>query len=102
MMAFKIALRKIGNTLVPAVGYGAMGISLFYGPTESDEERFKVCIKTIHHRIYLIVLDLTASITQVLDTAYEQGCTHWDTADVYGDSEELIGRWCACFMAWWR
>jgi aryl-alcohol dehydrogenase-like predicted oxidoreductase len=33
----------------------------------------------------------------VLDAAYEQGCTHWDTADVYGDSEELIGKWYALF-----
>lgn len=24
---------------------------------------------------------------------YESGCTFWDTADRYGDSEELIGKW---------
>ncbi|KAG6805054.1 hypothetical protein H0H92_000936, partial [Tricholoma furcatifolium] len=29
----------------------------------------------------------------VLDAAYASGCTHWDTADLYGDSEELIGKW---------
>ena len=26
---------------------------------------------------------------------YENGCTNWDTADVYGDNEALIGRWFA-------
>ena len=31
--------------------------------------------------------------TQVLDTAYEKGCRFWDTADMYGDNEELLGRW---------
>lgn len=34
--------RKIGNDQVSAIGYGAMGISAFYGETESDEERIKV------------------------------------------------------------
>jgi len=38
----KLASRKIGNTLVPPVGFGAMGISVAYGPVGSDEERFKV------------------------------------------------------------
>jgi aryl-alcohol dehydrogenase-like predicted oxidoreductase len=47
-----------------------MGISAFYGAVESDEERFKV-----------------------LDAAYENGCTFWDTADVYMDSEDLLGKW---------
>ena len=32
---------------------------------------------------------------QVLDAVYESGCTFWDTADVYGDNEELIAKWCA-------
>lgn len=30
---------------------------------------------------------------RVLDRAWELGCTNWDTADAYGDSEELVGRW---------
>ncbi|KAH7928626.1 Aldo/keto reductase [Leucogyrophana mollusca] len=62
--------RKIGVDDVSAIGFGAMGISAFYGQVESDEERFKV-----------------------LDAAYESGCTFWDTANIYGDSEELIGKW---------
>ncbi|KAJ6459849.1 NADP-dependent oxidoreductase domain-containing protein [Mycena sanguinolenta] len=62
--------RKIGNSTFPAIGFGAMGIAAFYGAVESDEERFKV-----------------------LDAAYAAGCTFWDTAEVYNDSEELIGKW---------
>ncbi|KAG9309675.1 NADP-dependent oxidoreductase domain-containing protein [Chiua virens] len=62
--------RNIGNTPVSAIGFGAMGISEYYGATEPDEERFKV-----------------------LDAAFEGGCTFWDTANIYGDSEELIGKW---------
>lgn len=34
--------RKIGDTEVSSIGYGAMGISAYYGTTEPDEERFKV------------------------------------------------------------
>jgi aryl-alcohol dehydrogenase-like predicted oxidoreductase len=62
--------RKIGDTEVSSIGYGAMGISAYYGTTEPDEERFKV-----------------------LDAAHAKGCTFWDTADVYADSEDLIGNW---------
>ncbi|KAI0360383.1 Aldo/keto reductase [Trametes cingulata] len=62
--------RKLGDSDVTAIGYGAMGISAFYGKPLPDEERFKV-----------------------LDAVYENGCTFWDTADRYADSEELIGKW---------
>ena len=31
----------------------------------------------------------------MLDAVYESGCTFWDTADVYGDNEDLIGKWYA-------
>lgn len=47
-----------------------MGLSAIYGFGGSDEDRFKV-----------------------LDRAHELGNTFWDTADVYGDNEELIGKW---------
>ncbi|KAF7790306.1 hypothetical protein EIP86_001260 [Pleurotus ostreatoroseus] len=62
--------RKIGSTEVSAIGYGAMGISVGYGDPLPDEERLKL-----------------------LDAVYERGCTNWDTADMYGDSEELLGKW---------
>ncbi|KAJ4257405.1 hypothetical protein NW762_008526 [Fusarium torreyae] len=55
---------------IPSIGFGLMGISVGYGAPESDEERFKV-----------------------LDRAWELGCTNWDTADIYADSEDLIGKW---------
>ncbi|KAL5498797.1 hypothetical protein ACEPAH_2152 [Sanghuangporus vaninii] len=62
-------IRKIAGNEVFALGFGVMGIGLnFYG--ESDEQRFKV-----------------------LDAAYDAGCNHWDTANIYGDSEELLGKW---------
>ncbi|KAF7552424.1 hypothetical protein G7046_g7418 [Stylonectria norvegica] len=68
----QVTLRKIGKLgpKIPSVGFGLMGISIGYGTTDSDEERFKV-----------------------LDRAWELGCTNWDTADIYGDSEDLIGKW---------
>ncbi|KAF8997500.1 NADP-dependent oxidoreductase domain-containing protein [Cyathus striatus] len=62
--------RKIGNDQVSEIGFGAMGIAAYYGSTQPDEERLKV-----------------------LDAAFEEGCTFWDTANIYGDSEELIGKW---------
>lgn len=62
--------RKIGDAEVSALGYGAMGLSVWYGAVGSDEERLKF-----------------------LDGVYERGCNFWDTADAYGDSEELIGKW---------
>ncbi|KAK7043898.1 Aldo-keto reductase str7 [Paramarasmius palmivorus] len=65
-----IPLRKIGNADVPAIGFGVMGIAAAYGKVDSDEERLKV-----------------------LDAAFAAGCTFWDTANVYGDSEDLIGKW---------
>lgn len=30
---------------------------------------------------------------QFLDDLYATGCHFWDTADRYGDSEELLGKW---------
>ncbi|KAK7045144.1 Aldo/keto reductase [Favolaschia claudopus] len=69
-MPSAIATRKIGNSTFPAIGFGIMGISTWYGKVDSDQERLKV-----------------------LDAAYAAGCTFWDTSDVYGDSEDLIGQW---------
>uniref|UniRef100_A0A0W0EWU9 NADP-dependent oxidoreductase domain-containing protein n=1 Tax=Moniliophthora roreri TaxID=221103 RepID=A0A0W0EWU9_MONRR len=67
-----IPKRFLGSSLVSSIGFGVMGIPGGYGAIESDEERFKV-----------------------LDVAYASGCTFWDTANIYGDSEELIGKWLA-------
>ncbi|KAI0634766.1 Aldo/keto reductase [Trametes polyzona] len=70
MSPAQLPTRKIGNADVTAIGYGAMGIAAAYGDKLPDEERFKI-----------------------LDTLYELGCTNWDTADIYLDSEDLIGQW---------
>ncbi|KZP12781.1 Aldo/keto reductase [Athelia psychrophila] len=69
-MSTTTVTRKIGEAVVPAIGYGAMGISAFYAKPLSDEERFKL-----------------------LDAVYDRGVHHWDTANLYNDSEDLIGRW---------
>ncbi|KAF5391225.1 hypothetical protein D9757_003059 [Collybiopsis confluens] len=65
-----LPLRRIRDSKVSAIDFGAMGLSGFYGEAVlSDEERFKV-----------------------LDAALGNGCTMIDTADVYNDNEELIGK----------
>ncbi|GAB1214635.1 hypothetical protein ATERTT37_003799 [Aspergillus terreus] len=71
---------------VPRLGLGLMGLSAFYGTIKPDSDRFAF-----------------------LDAAYELGETFWDSctciprtnphsmltraADIYGDSEDLIGKW---------
>lgn len=55
---------------VNRLGYGTMGLSAFYGTPKPDEERFKV-----------------------LDTLYKEGELFWDSADMYQDSEDLLGEW---------
>ncbi|KAJ3504299.1 hypothetical protein NLJ89_g8006 [Agrocybe chaxingu] len=62
--------RKLADRNVSAVGFGLMNLSGAYGPGGDDEERFKI-----------------------LDAALEAGCTFWDSADIYGDNEDLIGKW---------
>ncbi|KAK3055341.1 hypothetical protein LTR09_003894 [Extremus antarcticus] len=55
---------------VTRLGFGTMGLSAFYGNPKPDSERFAV-----------------------LDKCYNDGELFWDSADVYGDSEELLGNW---------
>lgn len=38
-------------------------------------------------------------MSQLLDSVYENGCTNWDTADIYGNSEVVIGKWYESSMA---
>ncbi|MEW2548312.1 aldo/keto reductase [Streptomyces sp. NPDC047002] len=60
-----------GGPAVGAVGYGAMSFGDFYGQSDYDK-------------------DLAAR--GILDRAAELGVTLIDTADVYGPSEEILGR----------
>jgi aryl-alcohol dehydrogenase-like predicted oxidoreductase len=74
-----------------------MGISSFYGTPPPDQERFKVIsVSTDKIRISKSC-KRSLNLPQLLDAVYAAGCTNWDTADAYGDSEELIGRWYALF-----
>ncbi len=67
-----IPTRPLGKNgpQVSAIGFGAMGLSPFIGPPISDEERFKV-----------------------IDRAIELGSTYIDSADIYGDNEDFLGRY---------
>ena len=64
--------RKLGKAgpEIPALGFGLMGLSIGYGVVPSDENRLAL-----------------------LDRAYELGSRFWDSSDVYGDSEALVGKW---------
>ncbi|KAJ3009516.1 hypothetical protein HKX48_007887 [Thoreauomyces humboldtii] len=70
--AAKLPTRTLGKNgpSVTALGFGAMGLSAFYGPVKPDPERHAV-----------------------LTAAYETGELFWDTADMYKDNEDLIGSW---------
>ncbi|KAK9446409.1 NADP-dependent oxidoreductase domain-containing protein [Limtongia smithiae] len=70
--AMALPTRTLGKNgpEVTVLGYGAMGISAFYEPKLDDEAAFKV-----------------------LDAAYALGVTFWDTARIYNNNEEVIGRW---------
>ncbi|KAL0263293.1 hypothetical protein SLS55_002273 [Diplodia seriata] len=57
---------------VTGLGLGLMGLSIAYGVPKPDPERMAF-----------------------LDKAYELGERNWDTADMYGDNEDLLGRWFA-------
>ncbi|KAL1738995.1 NADP-dependent oxidoreductase domain-containing protein [Schizophyllum fasciatum] len=65
--------RQLGanGPLVSAIGYGAMGFSSFYG-SSSEKEAF-----------------------ETLTYCADRGLTFWDTAELYGASEEFIGNWFA-------
>lgn len=55
---------------VNRIGYGLMGLSAFYGTPKPDEERMAL-----------------------LDKVYKDGELFWDSADMYADSEDLVGKW---------
>lgn len=54
--------RKIGDVEVSAIGYGAMGLSAFYGQVGSDEERLDVG----HSYLYLSIGTLLTCLMSVM------------------------------------
>ncbi|KAK2012822.1 aldo/keto reductase [Colletotrichum eremochloae] len=67
-----LPVRRLGKSgpEITALGLGLMGLSAGYGKTGSFEERLAF-----------------------LDRAWELGATNWDTANAYGDNEDLLGKW---------
>jgi aryl-alcohol dehydrogenase-like predicted oxidoreductase len=55
---------------VNRLGFGLMGLSVFYGTAKPDNERLAL-----------------------LDQAHALGEHFWDSSDLYGDNEDLIGKW---------
>ncbi|KAB5578045.1 NADP-dependent oxidoreductase domain-containing protein [Coniochaeta sp. 2T2.1] len=69
----QLPVRQVGKNgpWATAIGFGTLGMGIdAYGAKDSDEERLNL-----------------------LDRAWELGCTNWDTARSYGDSENVIGKW---------
>jgi aryl-alcohol dehydrogenase-like predicted oxidoreductase len=66
----KLPTHKLGRNgpHITALGLGLMGLSAFYGTKKPDNERFAF-----------------------LDAAYDKGELFWDSADMYGDNEDLLG-----------
>ncbi|GLB40529.1 putative aldo keto reductase [Lyophyllum shimeji] len=65
--------RRLGKNgpLVSALGLGTVGMGTFYGKSNDQES------------------------LETLTYAADRGMTFWDSADVYGPSEDLIGQWFA-------
>ena len=63
--------RKFGTLEISAVGLGCMGFTHGYGTCPSEEESIRLIRK-----------------------AYEEGCTFFDTAEIYScyKNEELVGK----------
>ncbi|KAI5116235.1 hypothetical protein M0805_003297 [Coniferiporia weirii] len=69
----KIPTRQLGRNgpRVSAIGFGTMGIGAWYGKTDES------------------------AAFEALTYAADRGMTFWDTADIYGTSEQAIGQWFA-------
>ena len=69
--ASKLPTAQLGKNgpQVTRIGYGTMGLSAFYGSPKPDNERMAL-----------------------LDKLYDDGELFWDSADMYMDSEDLLGR----------
>jgi len=65
-----LSQRTLGksNVKIPVIGLGCMGMSEYYGPSDANE------------------------VEKTLNAALREGCTFWDTADIYGrgENEKLL------------
>ncbi|KAL4248168.1 NADP-dependent oxidoreductase domain superfamily protein [Abortiporus biennis] len=66
----KIPSRKLGYSSIPALGLNFSSFFASYSPRTSPSEKL-----------------------EFLSTLYDNGVVFWDTANIYGSSEELIGEW---------
>ncbi|KAJ7153538.1 Aldo/keto reductase [Mycena crocata] len=62
---------RVNGPTVSTLGFGTMGIGAYYGQTDKSE-----AFKT-------------------LSRAADLGISFWDTADIYGNTEEVLGEWFA-------
>lgn len=71
-MKMSSPLRALGQNgpEIPAVGLGFGSLGGFYGPTGTTDEK-----------------------VLLLEHAHAIGSQFWDMADVYGDSEDVVGEW---------
>jgi aryl-alcohol dehydrogenase-like predicted oxidoreductase len=67
-----IPIRALGTNgpNVPAMGIGLMSLAHFYGSAGDDDARLAF-----------------------LSSVYDLGAIFWDDADIYGDTEQLVGKW---------
>ena len=72
MVSSQWPTRKLGKNgpQVTALGMGLMGLSAFYGQPKPDSERMAF-----------------------LDKIFEDNERNWDSADMYGDNEDLLGKY---------
>ncbi|TFY62800.1 hypothetical protein EVJ58_g3649 [Rhodofomes roseus] len=72
MSQTKYPTRRLGRNgpFVSTIGFGAMGLGAFYGSGIPDEQALPL-----------------------LQYAADRGVTFWDTANIYGASERVIGDW---------
>lgn len=68
-----VPTRQLGRNgpQIPAIGLGLMSFAGWYSQSNNSQDASQ----------------------QFLDRAHEIGETFWDTADIYGDSEDRVGAW---------
>ncbi|ETS77627.1 hypothetical protein PFICI_09689 [Pestalotiopsis fici W106-1] len=71
-MAAHLKSRKVGKygPNIAAIGFGLMSLGGAHGQVDPSKDKLAV-----------------------LDRAWELGATNWDTADVYGNNELMVGDW---------